>query len=175
MKPIEKQFEVSSRFYIDRYSKNMEATAALHIMHSDEAGLYDSATRQQDFSVTLTRSYLICPYCQHSHPLKTHNVVRNSDLEVLEQWADPQLSLLEQSIETITFFQTHIKAFLCPHCGYSSNEQGSATAITITSHKNRIIIVSEVKELMKILSLPHMPKSKFCFAFPLYEQIEFHF
>lgn len=174
MKPITKQIEVSSCYHIDRYSKNMEATAALHTMYSNEAGFYDSATRQQDFSVTLTRSNLICPYCQHTHPLKTHNAVRNSDLEVLKQWADPQLSLLEQSIETITFFKTHIKAFLCPHCGYSSNNQGSATAITTTSQKNKILILSEVKDLFQILSLPHMPKSIFHFVFPLYEQIEFH-
>ena len=45
MKPIEIQIEMSSCYHIDRYSKNMEATAALHTMYSNEAGFYDSATQ----------------------------------------------------------------------------------------------------------------------------------
>lgn len=107
MKAITKQIEVSSCYRIDRRSENMNAAVALHIMRSNEAILYDSATRHEDFTVTLTRHDLICPYCQYTHQLKTHNAITVSDSEVLQQWADPQLNLLEQRTKTITFFQPH--------------------------------------------------------------------
>jgi len=174
MKSTTKRIEVSSCYRIDRYSKNMDAADALHVMRSDEAILYDTATRHEDFTVTLTRHDLICPYCQYTHPLKTHNAITVSNAEVLQQWAEPQQTLLEQRTKTITFFQTHITTFMCPNCGYSSNDQKDVTIITISSQKNRIVVRSEVKDLFRILSLPHMPKSMFRFVFPLYEQIEFH-
>lgn len=174
MKSTTKRIEVSSCYRIDRYSKNMDAASALFVMRSDEARFYDSARRLEDFTVTLTHNNLICPYCQHAHPLKTHNNITGNNLAILEQWADPQLNLLTQRIETITFFQTHINTFLCPHCGYSSNAQENITAITITGQKSKVLVRSEVKDLFRILSLPYMPKSMFHFVFPIYEQIEFH-
>ena len=166
--------EVTSKYQTKHHSRAMDADEALELIYSDFLGVYTAARREEDGTIALQITSLICPYCGSVEQLRESGKITNKHLKLMEQWADPQLTMLDDIPKELVFLNTDIKEFKCPHCGFSSGRKDERTTISVIRRKKSILIRCEVHDLSKILSLPHMPEQAFLLRLPLYEQLEFH-
>ncbi len=168
------RMEVTSKYQIRHHSVSMDADEALEFMRSDFLGLYTTARREEDGSIALQVTSLICPYCGSKEQLKASGKITNEHLELMEKWADPQLIMPDDIPKEIIFLNTDIEEFRCPHCGVSSGRKDNRTTISVIRRKKSVLLRCEVHDLSRILTLPHMPEQTFSLKLPLYEQLEFN-
>lgn len=166
---------VSSAYRIENHAETMDADSALAAVHSDKG--YHTAIWNDDFSVTLIRSDLICPFCNVVHPIKRHDEIRQWQMDTMKIWENPQLSLFSRGKvqKKLTLFPIELHRFSCPQCGKQSDDENKTTTIRMKEQKNKIIVRCEITDLCSIYDLPYLPKNRFSVEFPLYEQIEFNF
>ncbi len=184
MKNLKEHIAVSSTFRMDTHFDKMELSETLDLLYTDEARMYNAIELSDDFYVTLTRSTITCPYCNYAHQIKWHRNICHRYIDKIKEWANPQISLFlfEQNSEDISgqknvivFFSPERKSFDCPRCKKTSYSKGNNNNITISHSKANVSIRCEVNNLMKILSLPYLPRGMISIVFPFYEQIEFNF
>ena len=175
MKEKIREIIVSSAYRIENHAETMDADSALAAVHSDKA--YHTAIWNDDFSVTLIRSDLICPFCNAVHPIKRHDEIRQWQMDTIKIWENPQLSLFSRGKvqKKLTLFPIELHRFSCLQCGKQSDDENKTTTICMKEQKNKIIVRCEITDLCSIYDLPYLPKNRFSVEFPLYEQIEFNF
>ena len=154
----------------------MEAVLAFELILSNER-YYNSATRHNDYSVTLTSTDVVCPYCNCSSPVKADNEISKCQLETMEKWANPQLSFWAQEKvrKELFFFEPDFNYFSCPHCGKQSYDKNRMSILYLTEKENKVTIRCEITELNTLLNMSYLDKAELSLEFPLYEQIEFDF
>lgn len=171
------QINVSSSYRIVRHSETMDATIALATVRSDKNCRYSSAVWNDDYTVTLTRHDVVCPYCSSVQSIQRHNQVMRWHIDTMKDWADPQLTLFprEDTKTELSFFSPELHQYCCPRCQKQSDNKNKGTTIWVMSQKNKIAIRTEITDLCSIFNLPYLPRRVFSIEFPFYEQIEFNF
>lgn len=177
MKTRTKQIDVSSSYRMVSHTETMEAAFALAAVRSDNACRYSSAVWNDDYSVSLTSYDIICPYCNSVHPVERHNRIMRWHIDIMEDWANPQLILFprEETKTALTFFSPELHQYCCPQCKKQSDDKNKGTTIWVTSQKSKVAIRTEITSLCSIFNLPNLPRRAFSIEFPFYEQIEFNF
>lgn len=171
------QLNVSSSYRMVSHTETMEASFAIDAVCSDKNCRYSSAVWNDDYTVTLTRHDVICPYCGSIQPIQRHNQVMRWHIDTMKDWANPQLTLFpREEIKTeLSFFSPELHQYCCPRCKRQSDNKYKGTTIWVMSQKNKVAIRTEITDLLSIFNLPYLPRRVFSIEFPFYEQIEFNF
>jgi hypothetical protein len=175
LRTFTEEIEVSSQYLMRNHSESVTPSEAVSVLRSAKPCFYNTAVKGDDFSVTLIQTEVICPFCHLTHFLKARHSIPNKQFRILQEWANPQLTLLPEHNETkITLFPVNLHRFYCPACGYSSHDEADNTVILVTQQKGKVSIRCEMKRWDRILRLSYLPQNAFSIEFPIYEQIEFN-
>ena len=176
MKPKYKTINVTNDYQIRIQRENFASIDELNDLYYRENIKDFAIIYHNDQSLTLISTYVVCPYCGYLHPIRCIYDSNQSQLNLIYDWANQELTVVlsnEEEIET-TFQSLNIHCFTCPYCHKESNDKHQKTTITIKQEKHKVTILHEIDILHVKKHGSYLADLNYIFNVPVYEQIEFN-